>query len=111
MSGSLDYSDPAVQRDMEELVGRLENTTYIDPAYTESWLRSFMDYVTRWSDYPGGPELRVDTEQNFIRTLKDVSSGDNCVVTISLHGFRVHQNDVNIKSIKRNLFRSLPILR
>ena len=76
VSGSLDYSDPAVQRDMEELVGRLENTTYIDPAYTESWLRSFMDYVTRWSDYPGGPELRVDTEQNFIRTLKDVSSGD-----------------------------------
>ena len=74
VSGSLDYSDPAVQRDMEELVGRLENTTYIDPAYTESWLRSFMDYVTRWSDYPGGPELRVDTEQNFIRTLKDVSS-------------------------------------
>ena len=111
VSGSLDYSDPAVQRDMEELVGRLENTTYIDPAYTESWLRSFMDYVTRWSDYPGGPELRVDTEQNFIRTLKDVSSGDTCALTISLNGFPVHQNDVNIKSIKRNLFRSLPILR
>ena len=87
MSGSLDYSDPAVQRDMEELVGRLENTTYIDPAYTESWLRSFMDYVTRWSDYPGGPELRVDTEQNFIRTLKDVSSGDTFVLTISLKRF------------------------
>ena len=59
---------------MEALVQALENTTYIHPAYTESWLRSFMDYVTRWSDYPGGPELRVDTEQNFISTLKDVSN-------------------------------------
>ena len=73
VSGQLDYSDPEVQRDMEALVQALENTTYIDPAYTESWLRSFMDYVTRWSDYPGGPELKVDSEQNFIRTLKDVS--------------------------------------
>ena len=73
VSGQLDYSDPEVQRDMEGLVQALENTTYIDPAYTESWLRSFMDYVTRWSDYPGGPELRVDSEQNFITTLKDVS--------------------------------------
>ena len=74
MSGLLDYSEPEVQRDMEALVQALENTTYIHPAYTESWLRSFMDYVTRWSDYPGGPELRVDTEQNFISTLKDVSN-------------------------------------
>ena len=74
MSGLLDYSDPEVQRDMEALVQALENTTYIHPAYTESWLRSFMDYVTRWSDYPGGPELRVDTEQNFISTRKDVSN-------------------------------------
>ena len=74
MSGLLDYSDPEVQQDMESLVQALENTTYIHPAYTESWLRSFMDYVTRWSDYPGGPELRVDTEQNFISTLKDVSN-------------------------------------
>ena len=74
VSGQLDYSDPEVQRDMEELVQALENTTYIDPAYTESWLRSFMDYVTRWSVYPGGPELRVDSEQSFISTLRDVST-------------------------------------
>ena len=83
VSGLLDYSDPEVQRDMEELVQALENTTYIHPAYSESWLRSFMDYVTRWSDYPGGPELRVDTEQNFISTLKDVSR----VVICLIHSF------------------------
>ena len=73
VSGTLDYSDPSVQDDIEKLIQRLENTTYIDPLYTESWLRSFQDYVTRWNGYQQGPELRVDNEQSFIRTLKDVS--------------------------------------
>ena len=73
VSGALDYSRPEVQRDMEELLGRLENTTYIDPLYTESWLRSFLDYVQRWKDYPDYYELNVDDEQSFIKTLKDVS--------------------------------------
>ena len=52
VSGALDYSKPEVQADMEALLSRLENTTYIDPLYTESWLRSFLDYVERWKDYP-----------------------------------------------------------
>lgn len=72
VSGTLDYSDPSVQDDIEKLIQRLENTTYIDPLYTESWLRSFQDYVTRWNGYQQGPELRVDNEQSFIRTLKDI---------------------------------------
>ena len=36
----VDYSDKKVQEEMEELLGALENTTFIDPLYTESWLRS-----------------------------------------------------------------------
>lgn len=93
VSGQLDYSDPEVQRDMEGLVQALENTTYIDPAYTESWLRSFMDYVTRWSDYPGGPELRVDSEQNFITTLKDVSRAlCSFMIHILTAGCYLHSN-------------------
>ena len=35
----LDYSSPEVQDDLLDLLARLENTTYIDPTYTESWLR------------------------------------------------------------------------
>ena len=73
VSGSLDYSDPQIQSDMEDLVTPLENTTYIDPLYTESWLRSFLDYVDKWKDYPDYFELKVDNEQNFINSLKNVS--------------------------------------
>ena len=73
VSGSLDYSDPQIQSDMEDLLTALENTTYIDPLYTESWLRSFLDYVDKWKDYPDYFELKVDNEQNFINSLKNVS--------------------------------------
>ena len=73
ISGRLDYSSAEVQADLLDLLARLENTTYIDPIYTESWLRSFLDYVERWRDYPDYDQLKTDTEQNFIRTLKDVS--------------------------------------
>lgn len=72
VSGALDYSQIEVQQDMEDLLSKLENTTFIDPLYTESWLRSFLDYVERWKDYPDYYELKVDDEQNFIKTLKDV---------------------------------------
>ena len=40
VSGVVDYSDKKVQKEMEELLRALENTTFIDPLYTESWLRS-----------------------------------------------------------------------
>ena len=39
VSGVVDYSDKKVQTEMEELLRALENTTFIDPLYTESWLR------------------------------------------------------------------------
>jgi len=45
ISGALNYSDVQVQNDLEDLLSSLENTTYIDPIYTESWLRDFTDYV------------------------------------------------------------------
>ena len=73
VSGALDYSKPEVQADMENLLSKLENTTYIDPLYTESWLRSFLDYVERWKDYPDYYELEIGDEQSFIKALKNVS--------------------------------------
>jgi hypothetical protein len=39
VSGRLDYSSKEVQDELMDLLARLENTTYIDPLYTESWLR------------------------------------------------------------------------
>ena len=39
VSGVVDYSDKKVQTEMEELLRALENTTFVDPLYTESWLR------------------------------------------------------------------------
>ena len=39
VSGVVDYSDKKVQKEMEELLRGLENTTFIDPLYTESWLQ------------------------------------------------------------------------
>jgi len=72
VSGALDYSDPNVQDDMEELLQKLENTTFIDPLYTEAWLRSFLEYVDRWSDYPEYDQIKVANEQEFITTLQNV---------------------------------------
>ena len=77
ISGALDYSSKEVQAGLEELLVQLENTTYIDPIYTESWLRSFLDYVERWRDYPDYDQLKTGDEQSFIRTLKDVSTTVN----------------------------------
>ena len=71
VSGALDYSDKKIQQDLEKILAALENTTYIAPLYTESWLRSFVDYVERWKDYPDS-DLNVDNEQAFIKTLEEV---------------------------------------
>jgi len=69
VSGELDYSSKEVQADMEELMTALENTTFIDGTYSESWLRDFTDYLARW---PDSPELAgVTDEQTFNRALKE----------------------------------------
>ena len=77
MSGELDYSSKKVQDDMEALLTALENTTFIDPTYTDSWLRDFVSYVDRWSDYPGNG-LNIEDEKSFIKTLQDVSNENFC---------------------------------
>jgi len=71
VSGELDFSSKEVQDDMEKLVQAMENTTYIDPLYTESWLRGLLDYVARWGDYEDA-NLDISDEQNIIKTLQEV---------------------------------------
>lgn len=70
ITGDMNYSDPVVQRQVEEFTQQLENTSYItSPLYTESWLRSFLSYVERNNDYLN---LTLDTEETFLENLKDL---------------------------------------
>lgn len=71
ISGEYNYSDPKVQDQVEELTKSLENTSYISNSlYTESWLRTFVDYVSRNNDYLN---VTIDNEDEFIQNLKEVS--------------------------------------
>lgn len=71
ISGEYNYSDPIVQDEVELLTQRLENTSYISNSlYTESWLRTFVDYVSRNNDYLN---VTIDDEDEFIQNLKEVS--------------------------------------
>jgi len=72
VSGALDYSSPKIQNDLQELMGALENTTYINPVYTESWMRSFLEYVQKWMDYSGDDSLNISNEQSFVKALKEI---------------------------------------
>ena len=46
-----------------------ESSEYIDGTVTQSWLRDFLSYAERNSDLP---QVNIDDEVNFARTLKDV---------------------------------------
>ncbi|XP_046993292.1 patched domain-containing protein 3 [Schistocerca americana] len=70
ITGNLNYSDRAVQDEIENLTQTFENTTFISsPLYTESWLRSFVGYIRRNEDYLN---VSIDTEEDFINTLKEL---------------------------------------
>jgi hypothetical protein len=83
ISGELNYSDPVIQAQVENLTQTFENTTYISsPLYTESWLRSFVGYVHRNQDYLN---VSIDTEESFINTLKEVRTGTSRLQFYSLN--------------------------
>ncbi|CAH2241276.1 jg3337 [Pararge aegeria aegeria] len=70
ISGNYNYSDPKIQDEVETLTQRLENTSYISNSlYTESWLRTFVNYVERNNDYLN---VSIDTEEDFIHNLKEL---------------------------------------
>ncbi|XP_045785831.1 patched domain-containing protein 3 [Maniola jurtina] len=70
ISGNYNYSDPMIQDEVENLTQKLENTSYISNSlYTESWLRTFVNYVDRNNDYLN---VSIDTEEDFIHNLKEL---------------------------------------
>ncbi|XP_067627581.1 patched domain-containing protein 3 isoform X1 [Eurosta solidaginis] len=69
ITGDLNYSDPMVQDQIEELTRTLENTSYVTSSlYTESWIRSFRSFVDRNNDYLN---ISIDDEQSFIDAVKE----------------------------------------
>ncbi len=71
----LDFSNPKVQKQIEDITQKLENTTYIDGRVTQSWLRDFLDYVDRNKDYDD-LNLDVSSEQAFANTLRTTYLAD-----------------------------------
>ncbi|KAL1137711.1 hypothetical protein AAG570_009407 [Ranatra chinensis] len=70
ISGALNYSDPVVQDQIENLTRTFERSPFISNSlYTESWLRSFVSYIRRNQEYLN---VSIDTEPEFIKTLNEL---------------------------------------
>ncbi|KAF7270000.1 hypothetical protein GWI33_016989 [Rhynchophorus ferrugineus] len=70
VSGKYDYSDPQVQKEVEKLTQTFENTSYVsNTLYTESWLRSFLQYVERNEDYLN---ISIKSQKDFSQALKEL---------------------------------------
>ncbi|KAF5284697.1 hypothetical protein FQR65_LT13450 [Abscondita terminalis] len=68
ISGENDYSDPNTQKQVERLTQTFENTSYVSGSlYSESWLRSFLNYAKQNSDYLN---ISIDNEADFVSALK-----------------------------------------
>lgn len=69
IAGPLNYSDPLVQEQVENLTSTLEHTSYVTSRrYTESWLRSFLSFLERNNELLN---VTVDDEQTFIDAVKE----------------------------------------
>lgn len=70
VSGELDYSDKLIQNEVELLTQTFENTSYVSGnLYTESWLRTFVQYAERNSDYLN---ISISDQASFLAALKEV---------------------------------------
>ena len=70
LTGDLNYSDPNTQQTIEKVMGSFESTSYVTSSmYSESWLRSYFDFVNRTKDFLN---ISIDTEQEFIDGLRQV---------------------------------------
>ena len=69
ITGQHDYSDKQVQHDVLNIIRALENTTYIDSRYTDSWLSDFLKHVERNNQYDDTYFKDISTEELFIQEL------------------------------------------
>lgn len=71
LTGDLNYSDPNTQNEIEKLTEAFESTSYVTSSlYTESWLRTFLDFLDRNREFLN---VTINSEQDFINAMKEVT--------------------------------------
>ncbi|XP_063921586.1 patched domain-containing protein 3 [Zophobas morio] len=69
IAGEYEYWNPEIQRQVENLTQTFENTSYVsNTLYTESWLRSFIQYAERNEDFLN---ISIKTKEGFMQALKE----------------------------------------
>ncbi|XP_023242955.1 patched domain-containing protein 3-like [Centruroides sculpturatus] len=68
---TLDYSDPIVQNNIEEIMTNFESNSFISE-YTESWLRSYIHFSNSFIGQFSLNGYNVSCKQSFINGLRDV---------------------------------------
>ena len=71
----VDFSDPQTQARIEYITQQFENSTFIAPTTTQSWLRDFLDYIDRNKDF-SDIQLPIGTPSDFANTLRNVYMAD-----------------------------------
>lgn len=61
---------------------RFENSTYIDPTFTESWLRDFLDFIHRTEEYA---PIDVSDEYKFVEQLTEARSSEHLIENCRIH--------------------------
>ncbi|XP_060529201.1 patched domain-containing protein 3 [Cylas formicarius] len=92
VSGKYDYSDPKVQREVEKLTQTFENTSYVsNTLYTESWLRSFLQYVERNEDYLN---ISIKTPKDFSSVLKELWLAESSAFSLDVKFDEKNENEI-----------------
>ena len=72
MIGELDYSNVTVQKDLEDILTKIEQSPFFgDSILTESWLRDFLQFNEVRSLFEDVGN--TSTEVGFVRELRTVS--------------------------------------
>ena len=76
IDGKYDYSDPAVQRQVLDLLERFENSTFVASSlYTEAWLRDWVNLLETSGDFL---QLDTSTPEKWTQSLKQVRWARRC---------------------------------
>merc|ERR1719471_694902 len=88
------YSEKKTQERIEKLMETFENSTYVAETLSQSWLRDFLSFVERNKGYYTDIDLSIQTENDFVNTLKlsylsDPASPFNLDVNFDDNGKRI----------------------
>eukprot|EP00095_Tigriopus_kingsejongensis_P005739 maker-scaffold28_size608977-snap-gene-1.19 protein:Tk05739 transcript:maker-scaffold28_size608977-snap-gene-1.19-mRNA-1 annotation:"AGAP010394-PA" len=72
---NINFADVRTQQKIENITRMFEDSVYIDGSVTQSWLRDFLDYISRNGGTPDF-DLSIDTEQKFATILREVYVAD-----------------------------------